>query len=215
MSRVNFSRRFLVFVLALVSAIVPLLFLIQVFAFSRAEQDIFSEPHLEKWQTIFTDSFDIVFPGNWLVADASGLADGEYYWGTTSVSASHGSNSLWATGGGEDGRDLLPGSSHYPDNAASVMVVGPITVGIAQELRLSLDMWLDIEPISDTFQLGISNDGVSFTAVTILSGTLQHWQTIKIDLNEGVISSQIWIMLSFYSNNSVTGEGVFIDNLKL
>ncbi|GMQ77642.1 MAG: hypothetical protein BMS9Abin02_0130 [Anaerolineae bacterium] len=215
MSKVNFSRRFLVFLLALLSAVVPLLFLIRVFAFSRVEQETNSDQPTGNWQTIFTDSFDIDFPGKWVVSDTNGLADGEYYWATTSVSASHGANSLWATGGGEDGRDLLPGSNHYPDNAASVMVAGPITVSKTQDLRLLLDVWLDTEPVSDTFQLGISDNGVSFTAVQILSGTLQPWQTLKIDLNERVESSQIWIMLSFYSNDSVTREGVFIDNLKL
>jgi hypothetical protein len=95
------------------------------------------------------------------------------------------------------------------------MVAGPITVRNAQSLSLSLDVWLDTEPISDTFQLDISNDGVSFTPVKTMSGALQYWQTIKVDLNQRVESSQIWIMLSFYSDDAVTGGGVFIDNLKL
>ncbi len=215
MSRSSSSHRLLAIIFALLCAALPFIFLIQASANAIEEEEVASDLEVDPWRTIYTDTFDSEFPARWIITDTSGLANGEYFWAATSVRASQGTDSLWATGGGKNGRELVPGSDNYPNDASSIMVVGPITVGQFQELRLSMDVWIDTQPISDTLKLQISSDGAVFSTVQTMSGALNQWQTIRVALDERDTSNRLWLKIFFNSDHSTAGKGVFIDNLKL
>ena len=215
MSRFNFPQRSFAIVLAFLSAVLTFLFLIQVFASAAVEENSELKTEPEIWKTIFTDTFESALPAGWILTDTRRLANGEYFWAVTPVAASRGTYSLGVSGESQHGRELMPGLDQYPDNAASIMVKGPIIVGYFRELRLTLDVWIETKPLSDTLKLEISSDGVDFAPVEILSGSINQWQTISIGLNDTGESNQLWLKLSFLSNDSIGGGGVFIDNLKL
>ena len=213
MSRSSSSHRLLAIIFALLCAAFPFIFLIQASANAIEEEEVASDLEPNPWRTIYTDTFDSEFPARWIITDTSGLENGEYFGAATSVTASQGTQSQVAAGGGKQGRESVSGSDHYPDNAASIIVAGPVKVGYFQDLRLSMDVWIDPDGVSGAIRLQISGDGAVFSTVETMIGPLDHWQIIRVALNARDNSNQLWIKLSFLSDGSTTGKVIFIDNL--
>ncbi len=149
------------------------------------------------------------------MTDTNGAINGEYYWATTGVTASQGLTSVWATGGGQDGSLLIPLSDTYPNQAASLMVYGPIDLSGTSAVSLTYDYWLDTQPVSDTFDTLLSTNGLSFTAETSLSGPGSSWQSLVLNLDDYANESQVWLAFQFTSDENTAALGIFLDNISL
>lgn len=169
----------------------------------------------QSWTIVFTDSFEGDITADWTLEDGNAGTAGEYYWATTSYTATEGTNSVWATGGGADGELLVPGTDPYPNNALSYMIRGPVDISNTTRARLSFDYWVKTEPTLDVLQAQVSTDGSTFTSVTSLSGDSNGWQTEVVDLSSYAGAEELWIAFLFSSNGANNDLGVFIDNVVL
>lgn len=167
------------------------------------------------WTPVFTETFESGISASWVVTDVTGLDDGEYYWATTDVTASQGISSAWATGGGEDGSLLEPGTDNYPDNALTYMIRGPVNLSGTTSARLSFDAWLDIADELDALQVIASTDSSSYQSLVTLRGTDQEWMNHTVDMEAYAGEQQVWVGFRFSSNAADTGLGAFIDNVML
>lgn len=167
------------------------------------------------WTTIFSETFESGITTTWQITDTDGLANGEYYWAATNITAGQGLTSVWATGGGLDGSLLVPLSDTYPNNAASLMVYGPIDLNSTTAVSLTYDYWLDTQPMSDTFETLLSTDGQTFTSEAAFSGPSPGWQSLALNLNNYANQPQLWLAFQFTSDEITTALGVFLDNISL
>lgn len=173
----------------------------------------------EGWTVVFTETFESPISLAWTVADLNGTTDGEYYWATTAFTSSQGTQSAWATGGG-DGGVLTPGTSDYPNGAMSSMVHAPVDIQEASYARLTFDYWVKTEPSIgepslDVLQARASVDGSTFDVVAQFSGDSGGWRSAEVNLQDYVGSATLWIEFFFTSDASVVDKGVFIDNISL
>lgn len=192
-----------------------LIALIMIGSLSLVSADSAAVSSVDSWNTVFTETFESGISAGWVVTDADGTTGGEYYWATTTVTASEGTSSAWATGGGTDGSLLTPGTDNYPDNALSSMIHMPVDLTGTTGVRLSFDYWTDTEQGLDVLQVVVSTDGATFNPVDTLSGDSTGWQSKVIDL--GAYAGESSFSAGFlFSSNSATGAlGAFVDNVAL
>jgi hypothetical protein len=167
------------------------------------------------WTPVFTDSFEGDITADWTLEDGDGADNGEYYWATTSITASEGTSSVWATGGGADGELLTPGTDNYPSNVLSYMIRGPVDISGTTRARLSFDYWLQTQQNIDVLQVQVSTDGTNFSPVETLSGDSAGWQTEIVDLSSYAGEEALWIAFFFSSNGATNDLGAFVDNVIL
>jgi uncharacterized protein YkwD len=167
------------------------------------------------WTTVFTETFESGISAGWEVTDTDGMTNGEYYWAATPVTASQGMTSVWATGGGMDGSLLFPLSDTYPNNAASLIVYGPIDLSGTSAVSLTYDYWLETQPSSDTFETLLSTNGLTFTNEASFSGPSPGWESLALNLANYSNQPQIWLAFSFTSDAITTARGVFLDNISI
>lgn len=167
------------------------------------------------WTTVFTETFESGISAGWQVTDTDGMANGEYYWAATAVTAAQGITSVWATGGGANGSLLVPLSDNYPNDAASLMVYGPIDLAGTSAVSLTYDYWLETQLSSDTFDTMLSTDGTIYTNEVTFSGPSPGWQSLALNLNDYANQPQVWLAFSFTSDAITTARGVFLDNIRI
>ena len=164
---------------------------------------------------VFTETFESVISTTWAITDATGPDNGEFYWATTTYTASEGAASAWATGGGADGSLLDPGVDDYPNNALSYMIRGPLNLSGTTGAHLAFDVWLDTEEDLDVLQVVASTDGVSYQSLATLSGNSGGWITHTANLEAYAGEPQVWVGFRFSSNAANTALGAFVDNVTL
>ena len=165
---------------------------------------------------IMSEDFEGDFPGtNWEI-------HGDPTWGTTDYRAYTGSKSAYCVGGGTSAVDP-PGP--YPDNVSSRMIYGPFDLSDAKDAVLSFYHWTVTESDHDGFLVGVSVDGSLFHGQFYTGDWASRaggdgWYPEAIDLNElshlnlsGL--KHVWIEFTFFSDNSVEDEGVYIDDISL
>lgn len=166
------------------------------------------------WTPLITDTFESGITGTPL--DLNGATNGEYYWATTTYTASTGTASAWATGGGADGAGLAPGTDPYPASAESALTYGPVDLTAYQVAQLSYDYWVKTETATDFLQVRVSTDGLTFdTLLNSYDGDSSGWQSDTLDLTSYAGAAQLWVRFYFSSNSSIEDTGVFIDNILL
>lgn len=171
-----------------------------------------SEP---PWTPVITETFESDISLDWTLQDGDGASNGQYYWATTNYTASQGTSSAWATGGGADGELLTPGTDNYPPNALSYMIRGPIDISGTTRARLRFDYWLQTEQNLDVLQVQASTDGTTFSPTASFSGNSDGWQSETVDLNAYAGEEQVWIAFFFSSNGATNDLGAFVDNVIL
>ncbi len=166
----------------------------------------------------FSEGFEGAWPGPWATYDSNGGADGEYYWAKRPCLPFQGQHSAWAIGGGADGAGLGCGAM-YPNRATSWLVYGPFGLQNMTAAELRFWLWLNTEGGHDGVCRTASVDGTNFYG-TCTSGNTLGWVERTLDfrnvygLGNLVGSPQVWIGLSFESNESVTyPQGAFAEML--
>jgi subtilisin family serine protease len=106
------------------------------------------------------------------------------------------------------------------------MVYGPFSLSDALDARLDFQAWINTESGYDRFQVFASVDNVNFYG-NALSGNYtgntdaNGWVNVAFDLKNtptlGDLRGQgsVWISLAFTSDQSITAEGVYVDDLAL
>lgn len=167
------------------------------------------------WDVEFVETFESGISPEWTVSDGNDNTDGQYYWATTAYTASEGTSSAWATGGGADGGALTAGSDNYPNNALSYMVRDSVNLSGTTNVRLSFDYLVQTEPSFDIMQVAASTDGATYDTLATYSGDSDGWQSETLDLGDYADEEEVWIRFFFSSNGATNDVGAFVDNIVL
>jgi hypothetical protein len=167
--------------------------------------------------TLLDEDFEGDFPGQeWDLINES--PQGDYDWGVTDADAYGGEHSAWPAVGGADGVD--PKESEYPNDINTAMRYGPFDLSDAQQAELRFYYSLDVhedpysEENSDLFRWGASTNGNDFVGYQD-TGNTYGWMAEVFDLADWIGESEVWIAFTFLSNESVTEDGVFVDDVLL
>ena len=164
-------------------------------------------------QVIFSEDFEGDFPGEtWTLYDWDG-DDFERVWGVTTDRAHAGSGSAWPHAGGADA--LTPGLNEYPANAYSQIYAGPFSLENTTTATLQFSLYYDTEIGNDSLVVYVSPDGSNYYGTTYSGSTNNEWKTITLNVDEYIGTSTFYISLMFFSNNQVSGPGVWVDDIIL
>ena len=171
-----------------------------------------------QWVTIVSEDFEGAFPnGIWEVHD-NDSDSGRYYWGRRDCRDHGGDFGGWSVGTGDT---TLSCGSDYPNDVSAWMIYGPFSLADATAAELFFDWWSDTEYEYDAFMWGASIDGEDYYG-TMVTGDWSSWETDeKLDLSDvptlGSLlgEDQAWIAFAFFSDESITDRGSFLDNILL
>jgi hypothetical protein len=175
---------------------------------SKAVEPEKTEEFLTGWQNIMTDGFEGAFPGTtWSL-------DGTPTWDKESYRAHTGTYSVWCAGS-----SYTP-PTNYPNNMNAWMVYGPFSLADATDAELNYYLWLDAEYPHDSIEIRASIDNINYYYG---EGWTDYtdWKPMSFDLtNVDTLGnlcgqSQVWIAFIFTSDNTITDDGAFIDNVVL
>jgi len=170
------------------------------------------------WTTILSENFEGPFPGStWQVQD-NDPDSGLYYWGKRDCRNHGGSFSAWSVGAGDT---TLSCGSDYPTDVFAWMVYGPFSLADATAAELTFDWWSETELDWDVFFWGASTNGTNYYG-TAATGDWSSWTTGEMldlsavpTLGNLLGESQVWIAFVFGSDESITYEGSYVDNVLL
>ncbi len=161
-------------------------------------------PYDPSWITVMREGFEDEFPpAGWYVFDNNGLTNGEVYWGKVKSNSydsiySEGMYSVWAAGGGANGRD--PAVSNYPKNMDSWMVFGPFDLSTVDNAMLEFNLDIKTQPNHDFLFWGASIDGSSFYGEAISGEAAycakMHFSSIY-GLGNVVGKKKVWFAFNF------------------
>jgi hypothetical protein len=151
------------------------------------------------WVTELAENFEGSFPTGWGVA-------GTPTWGRETYRSHTGQAAAWCVGS-----SLTPPGS-YPNNADAQAVYGPFSLAGTDSAYLTFYRWLQSELNYDYLWWGASTDGVNFTGDE-LSGEYPFWSLESLDLGSFCGQAQVWIRFRFSSDNTITYEGAWIDDV--
>jgi len=158
------------------------------------------------WETICSEGFEGDFPSSspgWTV-------DGDPTWDDDDCKHYGGAWSAWCANGGAHGVD--PCASNYLNNDTAWMVFGPFALCDATDADLSFWYWLNTEQDYDWFCWLTSTDGTYFQG-NGQSGNSGGWQPMTVSLATQAGNPTVWVAFLFESDASVTGSGVYVDNV--
>ncbi|MEM3459974.1 MAG: hypothetical protein QXO24_01985 [Candidatus Micrarchaeaceae archaeon] len=162
------------------------------------------------WQLIYSDGFET---GNWpyspwTVTDLS--QDGyDRKWGRSNYWGFWG---LWPAAGGT--HSTYP-PTQYPNNMHTRMRYGPFDLRDATWVALDFWLWRDIEDCCDYLVFEASGDGSSFQELGRWTGYVEDWQQPVFYLDQYAGQSQVWVAWRFYSNDSITYAGPWVDDVEI
>lgn len=179
------------------------------------------------WQRIMAQGFEEHFSlPEWEVHDYSSADGGEYLWGQRDCKVLSGSHSLWAGGGGLDGRSLTCGET-YANNLFTWLIYGPFDLSQATDAELQFALWADVQGetaglIDEVFWGASINGGNSFDGWA-LAGQTGDWVPEELNLANvpglGDLTGQpeIYVAWVFKSNenNPIGYQGAFVDDVAL
>ncbi|MCG7850285.1 MAG: PKD domain-containing protein, partial [ANME-2 cluster archaeon] len=172
-----------------------------------SEEQLIRNP---SWVLIKEEGFEGAFPNDWTLY-------GDPTWCNTNYISSVDDWSGWCACGGDSG--VYPGDG-YPNDVNSWIVYGPFDLSDALCADLYFDHWTKTEADYDCLFYGASIDGENFYAESI-SGDWGGWNTGFLDLTNVYTlgdlcgQSQVWIAFVFYSDATITDEGVFLDSIEI
>ena len=163
-----------------------------------------------EWQTVYADGFEGEFPGPWQ------RGSGAPTWARTDCRSQEGSSSIWPAGDREGA--ATPCVDNYPNDVNSWLVYGPFDLSGATAAQVTFQRWQRTESDYDFFEWRASVDGAKFYGWKS-SGYSEGWGGVTFDLTDvGVLGNlcgepQVWVAFVFTSDDSVTYEGVFLDDV--
>jgi hypothetical protein len=158
---------------------------------------------------LLEDGFETGF--SWTATIGSGATPAT--WGRSSLRAASGTYSAYST--------QTYGTTHYPNNTDARMTRGPFDLSACNVASLSYDLWLDSEEDFDGIIVYYSTDGVNFGSLTGWTGYSAGWfgDRVMLDGSEGGPNlcgqAQVWIMFRFVSDEDITYEGAYVDDVRL
>jgi len=182
---------------------------------SKAVEPEKTEELLTGWQNIMTDGFEGEFPAAWTIWVDPGAADA--YWGKDSYRFNGGLYSTFCAKSGTAGVDP---PINYPNNMNAWMIYGPFDLFGASDAELNFYLWLESQSIYDSIYCMASTNGTDFSGSAWYGDSL-GWQSISFDLTNVYTlgnlcgQSQVWIAFGFQSNETVTDDGAFVDDVVL
>jgi len=168
------------------------------------------------WTTLMSEDFEGDFPGTaWELY-------GDPTWGRTTYKAHGGSASAYCAAGGEQAVNP-PGP--YPDDMFCGMICGPFDLSQATQAELSFQHWTKTEAGGwDPLWVVASTDGENWDGQDWggdLEATCGGWCAETVQLSDfprlGNLCGQpsVWVSFGFYSDNSITDEGTYLDDVLL
>jgi hypothetical protein len=162
--------------------------------------------HHNGWHTIMFEGFGGVFPaGCWTVRDTNGGYDGIHQWDDALAGG------FWY-GHPNDG-------FIYRNIMDTYMRCGPLNLqNVAGDpvlgARLLFSYWLDTEAGYDFFSWEYSCNGVTnWSGGESRSGYAGVWRHVNTSLNNCIGSANVYIRFNFRSDNIITDNGVWVDNI--
>ncbi len=176
-----------------------------------------SVPFEDNWVQLFTENFEGFFPQPGCNTQDRSLDGLERYWGSDSYNPFPPSvKAGWPAKSGSDG--VSPATNPYPANLNSWLVCGPFNLGgnpSTEKILVRFDRWLEINDPDDALFVGISFDGLSYTAIQ-WSGVNTNWRKMNVYFDGVSGSPQVYVSWFFTSDNDgPTGQGAWIDNLEI
>jgi putative cell wall-binding protein len=164
-------------------------------------------------EKLFAHGFES-WPGPWALWTDPVNGPG---WGRTSYRKSEGTYSAYCAGS----KITAPGL--YANNMYTWMTIGPFNLSQFNRAQLTFDLWIDTEKGRDFLGIGVSTNNDVFETL-VLSGSTNGWlKDAWIELSDlyedGAVDftgkPQVWIAFIFESDQSVVGEGAYVDNVRL
>ena len=185
------------------------------------------QPPQPAWSTILWEDFEGQPQPGWSFSDKNPGVGGEYWWARQGCRAYWGSSySAWAVGGGADGSQLDCGA-HYPDNADSWMIYGPLSLQDAAMAQMRFQLWLNTAGLGDRFCYAASHDLQGpFYGDCVNWGTSLDWTSLAFDLgdipfgnnqHESMLGDPtVWVEFIFQSDGSGKApEGAYVDDVEV
>jgi hypothetical protein len=160
------------------------------------------------WHTMMFEGFEGIWPaGCWSVRDNNGVYDGSHLWDDTNTGHYSGSWSAHPNDG-----------AIYRNIMDTHMRCGPINLQHAgagvTAARLRFVYWLDTEAAYDFFHWEYSCNGVTnWVGGQERSGRPGTWLSVNHSLNSCIGYTNVYIRFNFRSDDSVTDNGVWVDNI--
>ncbi len=148
---------------------------------------------------------------------------GDPTWGATTYRKYEGAKSAYCVG------SSVPAPGPYPELANTWMTYGPFSLADAQDARLGMRAWINTEAYYDYFWVVVSTDDINYSGYRFsgnwASLTADGWLHMAFsfsDLSNRPISDpvmigqpQVYFALILQSDDSITYEGAYVDNVVL
>jgi len=172
------------------------------------------------WETVFTENFDGVWPGSWVVFDQDNT-NGDDTWSPVGCGPTPVSDPCmcWCAGSGD--MTACGNYDHYQD---SWMVYGPFSVVNYDNAEVLFSYMNESETDYDIFAWVASIDGSSFNGYYTNGTTAGYptmWHNMEFDLTTvptlGNLCGQpqVWIAFLFQSDLSNTMRGAYLDDVTI
>ena len=164
---------------------------------------------VDEWQVIYQDGFEANIIAPWQLF-------GEPTWDQTSCRAFTGDYSIWPASSGSGAGE--PCSGTYPPDVNAWLVYGPFDLSDAITSEITFNRWQRTEPEYDSFSWAVSLDDDMYYGWRS-TGATDGWNTVTFDLGDvselGDLNGQqqAWFALIFQSDDSISDEGVYVDDL--
>jgi hypothetical protein len=170
------------------------------------------------WMQVFTETFTNTL-SMWTFTETTSTG---YQWGVVPYSRTVGGSTLvndfglWAPGGGTLGENLTWYTTDtYTNNMTTLAVAGPISLtGNVSQARLFFDVFNNIDQ-SDTFSVALSIDGVTYLDAAQVNAVPGSWQSFEWTTDAVQNADEVWIILSFESDDAYVHMGPLVDNIGL
>jgi alpha-tubulin suppressor-like RCC1 family protein/Tol biopolymer transport system component len=161
--------------------------------------------------TVFSESFDGRFPGNWVVGDPVNGGTPPITWGVSTVRAYSGSRSGFCAEDGSGTRAV------YPNNFHSFMERRNVSLAGYASATLTFRAYVDTELDYDILSVIVRNASGTSTTILRTSGRNGRlgWQLRKLDLSAYAGQQGLAIQFRFDSNKLTTYAGVWLDDVVL
>jgi hypothetical protein len=177
------------------------------------------------------ENFDVIeFPNQlWESFDNDGAINGDYRWDDVPCFAWSDGWSMWPAADGADARDVCGiwgPPEDYPNDAWSWLVHGPLNLSGASQAWVDFHFRNESELGRDWFAWMASRDGAQYSGYVasgdFTDGPLWNgYNSMRFDLSAvpdlGDMrgDSQVYLAFVFTSDFSITGQGPFIDDVRV
>jgi hypothetical protein len=168
-----------------------------------------------------------VFPNpSWISIDNDGLINGEYLWDDVACFSRSGDWAMWPADDGLDGLDPCFAGDDYANYMDSWLIHGPLDLTGANEAWVDFFFRNESQPGPDVFAWMASTNGIDFSGFGV-SGDFTEGphnnghNLMRFDLSDvpglGDLrgAPEVWLAFRFVSDASITGQGPFVDDVRV